>query len=434
MELREAQFARRSQRQGNTSSNPQVNVRNIAKLSAVVGGLRAKIEQYDDQGNPYTYFMGVQTKSRPENARLLVRGEFDKPAQEVKRGFPQVLLRGPIPIPTKSSGRLELGMWMASDDNPLSARVMVNRVWQHMFGNGIVRSPENFGATGQSPTHPELLDFLALDFQNNDWSVKTLIRKIATSRIYRSDSEYSSACFQVDPGNQLIWRMEPRRLEAEVLRDSILKISGDLDSDRPRGSLVSEIGTALVRDGVLISNTGSSNPNVKTGLPSRSAGGRSRMNRQGGMQESSAANSPSLAKIDQPVLYRSVYLPVIRDNVTRSMEVFDFAESSMVIGVRETSNTPDQGLYFLNNQFVIQQADKMAIRLIKEESQVKSQIKLAFLLAFGRRANSTELHAAESFYRDFQPNRVRFGPSSNVQKLSALCQGILASAEFRFVN
>jgi hypothetical protein len=116
------------------------------------------------------------------------------------------------------------------------------------------------------------------------------------------------------------------------------------------------------------------------------------------------------------------------------MEVFDFAESSMVIGVRETSNTPDQGLYFLNNQFVIQQADKMATRLIKEESQIKDQIKLAFLLAFGRRANSTELRAAESFYRNFETSRSRFGPSSNVQKLSALCQGILASAEFRFVN
>ena len=433
-ELREAQAARRAQRQGDKSNNSQASFANVARLSAVVGGLRAKIQQYDDQGNPYTYFMGVQTKSRPQNARLLVRGEFDKPAQEIKRGFPQVLIDEPVSIPAKASGRLELGRWMASDDNPLSARVMVNRVWQHMFGNGIVRSPENFGATGLAPTHPELLDYLALDFQNNDWSVKTLIRKIATSRIYRSDSEFSASSFQVDPENQFIWRMEPRRLEAEVLRDSILRISGDLDSDRPRGSLVSEIGTALVRDGVLISTIGSSNPDVKTGLPSRSPGGRSRMKRNGGMQGSTSTASPSLAKIDQPVLYRSVYLPVIRDNVTRSMEVFDFAESSMVIGVRETSNTPDQGLYFLNNQFVIQQADKMATRLIKEESQIKDQIKLAFLLAFGRRANSTELRAAESFYRNFETSRSRFGPSSNVQKLSALCQGILASAEFRFVN
>ena len=434
LELREAQLARRSQRQGDASNNPQTSFANIARLSAVVGGLRAKIQQYDEKGNPYTYFMGVQTKSRPENARLLVRGEFDKPAQEVKRGFPQVLIQKPASIPAKASGRLELGRWMASDDNPLSARVMVNRVWQHMFGNGIVRSPENFGATGQSPTHPELLDYLARDFQNNEWSVKTLIRKIATSRIYRSDSEFSTASFQVDPENHFIWRMKPRRLEAEVLRDAILRISGDLDPARPRGSLVSEIGTALVRDGVLISTIGSSNPDIKTGLPTRRSGGRSRMNREGGMQQTASPTSPSLAKIDQPVSYRSVYLPVIRDNVTRSMEVFDFAESSMVVGVRETSNTPDQGLYFLNNQFVIQQADKMANRLIKEKSQVKEQIKLAFLLAFGRRANSTELRAAESFYRDFETSRSRFGLSSNVQKLSALCQGILASAEFRFVN
>ena len=190
-------------------------------------------------------------------------------------------------------------------------------------------------------------------------------------------------------------------MEAEVLRDSILRISGELDSDRPRGSLVSEIGTALVRGRCPDINgwfVQSGCKNRAAGSPSR---GRSRMNRNGGMQDSASSTSPSLAKIDQPVLYRSVYLPVIRDNVTRSMEVFDFAESSMVIGVRETSNTPDQGLYFLNNQFVIQQADKMAARLIQEESQIKDQIKLAFLLAFGRRASSSELRAAESFYRNF---------------------------------
>ena len=149
---------------------------------------------------------------------------------------------------------------------------------------------------------------------------------------------------------------------------------------------------------------------------------------------SSSNYQPAIAKIDQPVKYRSVYLPVIRDNVTRSMEVFDFAESSMVVGVRESSNTPDQGLYFLNNEFVIEQSDAFARRIMKEKSNVREQVKLAFLLAYGREASSSELKAAEAFYRDFEVPRSRFNRNTGVQRLSALCQAIMASAEFRFVN
>jgi len=114
--------------------------------------------------------------------------------------------------------------------------------------------------------------------------------------------------------------------------------------------------------------------------------------------------------------------------------VFDFAESSMVVGVRESSNTPDQGLYFLNNQFVIDQSDAFARRLMKEKSQVRDQVKLAFLLAYGREASTSELEAAESFYREFEVSRSRFNRNPEFQRLSALCQAILASAEFRFVN
>ena len=117
------------------------------------------------------------------------------------------------------------------------------------------------------------------------------------------------------------------------------------------------------------------------------------------------------------------------------MEVFDFAESSMVVGVRETSNTPDQGLYFLNNDFVIEQSDAIASRIMKERSQPRDQIKLAFLLAYGREATSSELKAAEKFYQEFEvPGRSQFNRDASAKKLSALCQAILASAEFRFVN
>lgn len=435
IQLNEAKRQRRGLRQGKKIDNPVPATMGVAATSTAVAALETKIAGYDEKGNPYTYFMGVQPADKPVNARLLVRGEFDKPAQEVKRGFPQVLTDSPVEIAKKSSGRLELARWMASGDNPLTARVMVNRVWQHMFGNGIVRTPENFGSTGLPPTHPELLDHLAIKFKQNNWSIKTLIREIATSRIYRTESTFNKNSFEVDPENKLVWRVEPRRLEAEVLRDSILSISGALEPDRPRASLVAEFGAALVRDGFMLSTVGAANPDIESGIMSRNRmrnrGGKSM---RGGASKTSQSSRRGVAKIDQPVNYRSVYLPVIRDNVTRGMDVFDFAESSMVVGVREKSNTPDQGLYFLNNQFVIDQSDAIARRIMKEKSNVRDQVKYAFLLAYGRDATSRELNAAESFYREFEVRPSRLNRNPKAQKLSALCQAILASAEFRFAN
>ncbi len=149
--------------------------------------------------------------------------------------------------------------------------------------------------------------------------------------------------------------------------------------------------------------------------------------------------SPSIVKIDQPVKYRSVYLPIVRDNVPRALDVFDFAESTLVVGQRETSNTPDQGLYFLNNEFVIDQCDAMARRLMQETELVEEQVSLAFQLAFGRNPTAKERKAVIKFYDQFETssdslfNRIRY-QNAQVQKLSAVCQAIIASAEFRFVN
>ena len=435
-ELREMQRERRRARNGsNSDSNPRNAIVRVARLSAEVGSLQSKINAYDEEGNPYTYCMGVQTTDQPVNARLLVRGEFDKPSDEIPRGFPQVISNEPAKIDRDSSGRLELARWMTDESNPLAARVMVNRIWLHMFGNGIVRTPENFGATGQPPTHPELLDYLAVEFMENDWSVKSIIRQIATSRTYRTGSEFNKKSFELDPENKFVWRVEPRRLDAEVIRDSILKISGELDSTRPRASMVAKAGTAIVRDGTLVSPGAISAMSANNSMSMQgNQRGRLRDRMQSFQQQIRSAISP----IDQPVSYRSVYLPIIRDNVPRALEVFDFAESSMVIGKRETSNTPDQGLYFLNNEFVIAQSDAMAQRLARESTNVRDQIKSAFLLAYGRGPTKTELNAVETFYREFEPetsSRSRFrARNAHMAKLSAICQSLMASAEFRFVN
>lgn len=421
-QLAEFRRARAQQRRNPDENNtPQAVIRNVGRISTELGLLEAQLNAYDEDGNPYTYVMGVQSVDRPGNARLLVRGEFNQPAQEVPRGFPQVLCDQPSEIAPSSSGRLELARWMSSQHNPLTARVMVNRIWQHLLGNGIVRTPENFGATGQQPTHPELLDYLAVRFVEEGWSVKAIIREIVLSRIYRTRSEFDLACFRADPENHWLWRYEPKRLDAEALRDAILSVSGQLDSTRPYGSIVGNAGHALVRDGIIVTGSGGQ---MNMSVMSR----RRRSNNDSALR-------PAVVSIEQPTEYRSVYLPILRDSLPRSLDVFDFAEASMVIGKRESSNTPDQGLYFLNNPFVLAQSDAMAQRLMEETSSLAEQVKMAFLLAYGREATRKELAAAEEFYREIQVSDSRLRRESiQMRKLSALCQGILASAEFRFLN
>ncbi len=433
-QYREATRARLQMRRGGKSSkDPQQATISVARSSTQKAALESKINSYDSNGNPHTYAMGVQEVDKLIETRLLDRGEFDRPGQVVERGFPQVMCEEPVELNAKSSGRLELARWMGSDKNPLTARVMVNRIWQHVMGQAIVRTPENFGATGQSPTHPELLDWLAVKFVKENWSVKAIVREIAISHIFRTGSKFDSAAFNADPLNEMLWRYEPRRLDAEAIRDSLLSISGQLESERPYASIAGIAGEGLVRDGTVFSIADKSNSGGSMQTSSR----RGRRN-QGGMAGMMANRSGgAVTMLEQPVKYRSVYLPIVRDNIARSLEVFDFAESSMVIGTRETSNTPDQGLYFLNNEFVIEQSELFARRLMAENSDVETQVRGAFLWAYGREATNGEISAAKEFYEQFEvPNRAsrRDNSSPALKKLSALCQAILASAEFRFLN
>src|SRR5262249_11806861 len=155
-----------------------------------------------------------------------------------RRGFPQVLTTKQPTIRRGGSGRRELAEWVASKDNPLTARVMANRVWLHLIGRGIVPTPDNFGANGLPASNQALLDHLALTFIDNGWSVKKLIRTIVLSRTYRLSSQYDEKNFEEDPDNVLVWRVPRRRLEAEALRDTMLSLSGRLDLTPPKGSPV----------------------------------------------------------------------------------------------------------------------------------------------------------------------------------------------------
>ncbi|MCH2060202.1 MAG: PSD1 and planctomycete cytochrome C domain-containing protein [Verrucomicrobiales bacterium] len=370
----------------------------LQRLRSVISQINARLKGFDEDGHAKTFAMGVQDQSRPFEPTVLLRGEIEKPAQKVERGFPRVLCDEPVALPENSSGRLELARWLASRENPLTARVMVNRIWGKLFGSSIVTSENNFGSTGKAPSHPELLDYLAVKFMDKNWSIKSLLRQLVLTRTYRMSSEFHSAAFKKDPENSLQWRHTPKKIDAEALRDSMLLASGKLDLQRPVGSEIAKRG-----DGRL-------------GLP----------------------RSPRGASAENGELnYRSVYLPAARDNLPEALALFDPADPNLVTGKREETNVPDQALYLMNNPFVIQQAEAMARRLMTEADTHRERFSKAFLLCYARPATNEEIEATKAFMQNFL---IAAGTDSqNRDKVNNLafvsfCQSLLISAEFRYLN
>ena len=385
----------REDRSAGRSSNAQQQAQ---RLRSQISQMQARLNSVDEDGISLTRAMGVQDREKFIQPVVLIRGELDKPAQKVDRGFPQVLCNEPVKLSLDTSGRREFAEWLVSKENPLTARVMVNRVWGHLFGNSIVTSQNNFGTTGQTPSHPDLLDHLAVKFMEGKWSVKSLIRDLVLTRSYRMSSNFNHAAFLKDPENFLQWRHSPKKIDAEALRDSMLIVSGRLDTKRPTGSDIAWAGD----------------------------------NRVGGFRRPRRGNDR-----DRPNNYRSAYLPAARDNLPESLALFDPADPNIVTGKREETNVPDQALYLMNNAFVIEQAEAMALRVYKAAETNRDRISRAFAIAFARPATNEEIDNALAYLSDFI-NRAG-ADSQNRQKIERLalntfCQSLLISAEFRYLN
>jgi hypothetical protein len=310
--------------------------------------------------------------------------------------------------------------------------VAVNRIWQQLIGKAIVAEPDNFGFSGPTPTHPELLDYLAVQFVQNQWSTKQLIRSIVLSRVYRLSSAYDEGRFQSDPDNSKIARANVRRLDAEAMRDSLLAISGKIDLSRPHASVIASFGQVQM------------GPNGPVQIPPAamevlSGKSVSRRNLQGMAARARGGNQNP---IEASTNYRSVYLPIPRNSVPRALDVFDFAEPSLVVVTRETSNTPDQALYMLNNPFVLEQSDALASKILKVASTNQEQITQAFRFVYGRDATQEERKVAMDYFRNAktsQSKAKRFSGKVNddqpmLESLSQFCQALFCSAEFRFLN
>jgi hypothetical protein len=335
--------------------------------------------------------MGVRDADTPVNANVLDRGVLENKGPEVPRGVLTVLkTSASAQMPARHSGRLELARWIASKDNPLTARVMVNRVWQHLFGEGLVDSVDNFGALGNEPSNPALLDLLAVRFMEENWSVKKLIRSIVMSRVYRLSSEHNDDNYEKDPANKYLWRMDCRRLDAEEIRDTMLLASGQLDLKRPESAPIMALTNKPVGGG-----RGLQTPNV-----------------------------------------RSVYLSIPRGVVPESLQVFDMADPNLIMGKRDVTTVPTQALYFMNNPFVLRQSEQLAKRVLEPEGLDQAgRITMAYRLTLGRVPSESERATVTRFLNDYRKSLEGADKKANAQfaAWTNFCQTLFAAGEFRYV-
>lgn len=354
---------------------------------------REALEKYQARKSPPAYPALRHGFGDGISPRLLVLAPKSgtKKAEPVPIAFPAAMTKGPQPkLGAKDSARRELAAWATSREHPLTARVFVNRVWLHLFGGrGLVPSPDNFGASGYPPTHPELLDRLAFDFMDSGWSTRQLIRRIVLSRTYQLSSESTQANEAIDPGNALYWRQNRRRLEAEVLRDSMLFASGRLNLESYNGS------------SILLRPDGGAN--------------------RGGVEWTEHN-------------HRSIYLPVVRDGMSSFFESFDLASPKLVSGLRESTSNPKQALFLLNSDFVMQQACFMANRVSADVVDDRAAAEAAFQLAYGRSPSRNEEQAALEFVRRISSEQWPDDSDRRKRAWGAFCHTLLASAEFRYVD
>ncbi len=341
--------------------------------------------------------MAVTEAANVSDTKLRLRGVPEDHGRDIPRGFLSIAsLEENPPLSDKQSGRAELAHWVTRKSNPMTARVAVNRVWQHLFGRGIVTSVNNFGANGDRPTHPLLLDHLAMTFIDDGWSVKRLIRRIMTSRVYRLSCDDDPTSLAADPGNQWLWRMNQRRLEAEAIRDAMLLSSGQLDLSAQVGSSVEKLGEGIVGRNINVSGLGDAH------------------------------------------VARSVYLPIVRGAVPEMLRLFDFPEPSIISGARDVTTVPTQALYMMNSPQVIDSAKALARRLVAGNDDDHQRVHHAYRLTLSRQPDSEEVDRALQFIADFEQVLIESGQSesgeSGTLAWAGFCQSLLASTEFRYIN
>ena len=345
--------------------------------------------------SPAPKVMTVAEEKEIGDTQIHIRGNVHNLGERAPRGFLQAASPrsgqhegphpGPLPegegdqaaISNQESGRRELADWLVRSDNPLTPRVMANRAWHWLFGAGLVRTTDNFGAAGETPSHPELLDYLAAEFMEQGWSVKSLVRQIVLSRTYRLSTAAHPAA---DPENRLLARSPRRRLDAECLRDAMLAIDGELDP---------AIGGKTIKAGT-------------------------------------AADYGYQHDLSR----RSIYLPAFRNALPEIFKVFDFADTSVVTGQRNRSTTSQQALFFMNDPFVMHASRQAAAKTLgRQDLDDAGRITRAYRAALGRLPSEAELRASLEFLQSATAGGVKAE-----EAWTELWQAIFASLDFRFLD
>ena len=366
------------------------DAKNIARLEQQLKKLEAERAEHKKHKPEIPIAMCVRDEQTPTDWHVHVRGEIRNLGAVVPRGFMHVATpdnRNAILSANEaetSSGRRELAEWIASPSNPLTARVFVNRVWMHVMGEGIVRTPDNFGETGDRPTHPELLDYLAETFVAEDhWSTKALVKRLCLTSQFRLSSEASAEASHVDPENRLLARAPRRRLDAESIRDSLLQISGALDLSIHSGRTIAKLSTydnAYHHD-------------------------------------------------ENPMLCRSVYVPSFRNTMLDLFEVFDVANPNVVAGKRTNSLRPAQSLYMLNSPFVMEQSQQAAVQFMNSAAyhgdDAGLSIRNAWKICLGRDPSHGEMTTAANLINN---------QTDSLPVWATLFHSLFASVDFRYVD
>jgi hypothetical protein len=316
-------------------------------------------------------------EGKPADAYIQLRGEVEAHGPTVPRGMPDFWKSDKsCTIPAAASGRLQLAQWLTDPRNPLTARVLVNRIWQHHFGKGIVTTPSNFGTRGDLPTHPELLDWLTARFLAGGWSIKALHREIMLSRTYQLASSHDETNAAKDPGNRWHWRHDRRRLDAEAIRDTMLALGGQLDLCRPGAHPFPPID--------------------KWGWTQHNA-----------------------FKEVYPTNHRSVYLMTQRLQRHPYLALFDGPDTNTSTEQRTNATVPQQALFLMNNPLIKTLAEGFARRLMQSASDARQRVEFAHQLAWSRPAEAVELEKGIWYVQEYKNRLAQAGVPRERQELEA---------------
>jgi hypothetical protein len=320
--------------------------------------------------------------------KVFLRGDYHNLGDPVARTTPAILsLNDPAPAVTTDSGRLEFANWIVDKRNPIASRVMVNRIWQGHFADGIVRTPDNFGKLGDRPSNPELLDYLATQFMENGWSIKKMHRLIMLSKTYQMSAEFNQETKSKDPEDRLVSHFPSRRLDIEEIRDAYLAMGGDLDLTMG-GTLDPGVGT----DGETSSTRISMNP--------------------------------------ESTNRRSIYLPLRRSNLPTLYMLFDFGDATSPEGKRNPTTVATQALFVMNSPMVMREAKAVASRVLKQNTKNARRMEEVYLTILDRRPDPSEVDAGLTY---IQSLRQKWNDIDEVKAWQSFCHALMASNEFMYV-